>query len=94
MEVSSLWIGKNLPQISIICIQSFLKNGYKFNLYTYETIENVPENVVIKNANDILPQSDIFSYSNGSVSAFSNLFRFNMIYKNQSKKHLMILHYL
>jgi len=81
MEVSSLWIGDELPKISILCIQSFLKNGYKFNLYTYDNIENIPKGVTVKNGEDILPKDDIFTYKNGSVSAFSNLFRFTMIYK-------------
>lgn len=81
MEVSSLWIGGDLPKISLLCIQSFLKNGYKFNLYTYDKINNVPQNVNIKNGENILPKSEIFTYKNGSVSAFSNLFRFTMIYK-------------
>jgi len=81
MEVSSLWIGGDLPKISLLCIQSFLKNGYKFNLYTYDTINNIPKGVTIKNGEDILPKSEIFTYKNGSVSAFSNLFRFTMIYK-------------
>jgi len=81
MEVSSLWIGGDLPKISLLCIQSFIKNGYVFNLYTYDKINNIPKNVNIKNGEDILPKSEIFTYKNGSVSAFSNLFRFTMIYK-------------
>lgn len=79
--VSSLWIGKSLPKISIMCINSFLKNNYKFNLYTYGKVKNVPEGVTIKDANKILPEKEIFSYRNGSTSAFSNYFRFTMIYK-------------
>lgn len=81
MEVSSLWIGHQLPLISITCINSFLKNNYKFNLYTYHTISNIPQGVTIKDANNIIPESEIFTYKNGSHSAFSNLFRFTMIYK-------------
>jgi len=81
MQVSSLWIGGDIPKISILCINSFLKNGYQFNLYTYENINNIPIGVNLKNAEDILPKSEIFHYKNGSVSAFSNLFRFTMIFK-------------
>lgn len=81
MEVSSLWIGNQLPKLSILCINSFLKLNYKFNLYIYEPVENVPNGVTLKNAEDILPQSEIFNYTNGSVSAFSNLFRFTMMQK-------------
>ena len=41
-EVSSLWIGKKLSLINIISINSFLHNSYKYNLYVYEEVENIP----------------------------------------------------
>ncbi len=37
--------------------------------------------LVIKNGKDVLSEGDIFTYQNGSFSAFSNLFRFMMLYK-------------
>lgn len=81
MEVSSLWIGEELSPLSVMCIKSFLKHGYVFNLYVYDLVRNIPEGVVIKKADMILPKSEIFCYQNGSYSAFSNLFRFTMMYK-------------
>ena len=85
-EVSSLWIGKELSPINIISINSFLKNGFEYNLYVYEEVENIPKGVNILDGNDILPDSAIWYYGNGfnkgSPSSFSNEFRYTLLYKN------------
>ena len=55
------------------------------HLYCYENIKNVPEGVTIKQGTDILPKKDIFSYQvgpgKGSFSAFSNYFRYKLLYE-------------
>jgi UDP-N-acetylglucosamine/UDP-N-acetylgalactosamine 4-epimerase len=79
--VQSLWIGNSLSKLEIMCINSYLKNGYEFHLYTYDYIDNVPKGTIIKDGNEILDSSEIFTYKNKSYSAVSNLFRFMMIYK-------------
>lgn len=80
-RVSSLWIGKDLTKIEQLCIKSFLKNGYVFELYTYQPLKNIPEGTTVKDGNEIIDKSQIFQYKNGSYSAFSNIFRFTMLYK-------------
>jgi len=50
-------------------------------LYTYGDVKNVPEGTVVKDGNEILDKSEIYTYKNGSYSAFSNLFRFTMLHK-------------
>ena len=77
----SLWIGGTLSNMEKICIQSFLDNGHVFHLYTYGEVSGVPEGTIIKDGNEILDKSEIFTYKNGSYSAFSNLFRFALLYK-------------
>lgn len=63
---------------------SHIKNGHEYHLWTYRPID-VPEGVVVRDGNEILPESDIFVYSGpkenggGSVSAFSNLFRYKLL---------------
>ena len=84
--VNSLWIGKKLSPINIISINSFLKNGFKYNLYVYEETENIPKGVNVLDGNDILPDSGIWYYgkgfNKGSPSSFSNEFRYTLLYKN------------
>ena len=74
--IQSLWIGKSLSKLEILSMVSFIQNGHTYHLYTYEPVDNVPEGVIIKDGNEILDKSEIFYYSNGSPSAFSNLFRY------------------
>ena len=79
--VQSLWIGTELSILENLCINSFLKNDYEYHLYTYNTVKNVPDKTIIKDANEILNESEIFSYTNTSFSAISNRFRFELLYK-------------
>jgi len=83
LEVQSLWIGKSLGIFELLCIKSFLKYNHKFTLYTYDIIDNmiVDSELTIKDANDILPKSNIFTYENGEISAFSNMFRYKLLYE-------------
>jgi hypothetical protein len=53
--VQSFWIGSLTP-MEKLCIRSFLANGHEFHLYTYGGVEGVPEGVVVKDANEILPE--------------------------------------
>jgi mannosyltransferase OCH1-like enzyme len=79
--VQSLWIGNKLSIMENLCIHSFLKNGYEYHLYTYNFVENVPNGTIIKDANEVLNSSEIYSYANSSFSAISNRFRFELLYK-------------
>ena len=86
MIIQSLWLGP-ISKLEINCIVSFLKKGYDYQLYTYEKIPNLPSEVTICDGNEILPRSDIFSYGasagkgQGSVSAFSNFFRYKLLFE-------------
>ena len=90
ISVQSLWIipkykklSNTISQIEKMCILSFLKNNYEFHLYVYDLDINTGishPNLKVLDARDILPESEIFQYKNGSYSAFSNLFRFKLLY--------------
>lgn len=84
--VQSLWIGDKLSLMEITCINSFIHHGHEFHLYTYNIVKNVPWKCIVKDANEILPESKIFYYTTaagtgkGSPSAFSNMFRYKMLF--------------
>lgn len=78
MIVHALWIGDSLSILERLCITSFLRNGYTFNLYTFNKME-VPEGCNLLDAKDII--TEIFTYKNGSYAAVSNLFRLKVLYK-------------
>ena len=81
--INGLWIGRPLGLMEQLSITSFLRNGHEYHLYCYEEIANIPAGTIIHNAAAILPASEIFYYSSGegrgSVSAFSNFFRYKLL---------------
>lgn len=81
--IQSLWIGRPLSLIEQLTIVSFLKNGHEFHLYCYDEVGNIPAGTKVMDASAILPASEIFYYQSkqgrGSVSAFSNWFRFKLL---------------
>ena len=83
-NIQGLWIGEKLSVMEQLSIKSFLDNGHDYHLYTYSDVEGVPDGTTIKDGNEILPESEIFTYSSGegkgSVSAFSNFFRYKLLY--------------
>jgi len=82
----SLWIGDRLFPQHIISINSFIQNGFVYNLYVYDDVKNVPSGVILCDANDIIPKEEIWYYNNGfnkgSPSGFSNQFRFQILHEH------------
>jgi len=80
--VQSLWIGSELSKMEEMCIQSYLTHGHEFHLYVYDMIKNVPDGTIIKDANYIIPQNEIFKDEFGGYVNLSNRFRYTMLLKN------------
>lgn len=79
----SLWIGERLSTLERLCLYSFIYHGHKFHLYTYDEVREVPEGVLVKDANRILPRDKIFKYKNhDSYAGFADLFRYKMLLEN------------
>lgn len=82
----SLWVGKRLRWIERLAIKSYLDNGWRFQLYAYDDISNVPSGCEILDANVIVPEREVFTEGPGSglhvgsVGAFSDLFRYKMLH--------------
>jgi hypothetical protein len=90
--VHGLWVGNKLSSLELLTIHSFVECGHEFHLWTYNQLDNqLPENVIIKDANEIIPEAEIFrrNYNDpvhkigkGSVgSPFSDLFRYKLLYE-------------
>jgi hypothetical protein len=80
--VHALWIGGPLSALERLAVRSHVRHGHEYHLWTYEPIE-VPAGAIVEDANTILDRSHIFSYEigqgKGSVSAFSNVFRYRLL---------------
>lgn len=77
--ISGLWIGPRLSRFEHNSIKSYLKQGYQYNLYTYDKVENIPEGTNILDANEILDKKYFFHYE-GLIAPFSDLFRYKLLY--------------
>jgi len=65
-----------------LTVQSFISHGYEFRLHTYDDVK-APSGTTIVDANTILDISRLFTYKKGfgkgSISGFSDLFRYTLI---------------
>lgn len=72
------------------CLKSALRAGHSVHIYTYNDLENVPNGVAIKAAEEIIPRSEFFTFDgiaqieqHGSAAPFSDVFRYELL--SQSK---------
>jgi hypothetical protein len=83
--IQGLWIGKTLGAMEQLSIRSFLSHGHPYHLYLYGPVDGLPEAVRVFDANEILPESEIFYYSResggGSPAGFSNVFRYKLLHE-------------
>lgn len=76
--IQSLWVEGDLSVMERVSIGSFLKHGYEYRLYTYGRVGKVPSGVTICDANEIIPENDIFVVR-GGYSSFSDFFRWKLV---------------
>lgn len=79
----SFWFGETITPYEKVCLRSFVDHGHSFHLYTYSSELEVPIGVELRDAAQIIGQSEYFTYKKGrgagSHSAFSNLFRYKLL---------------
>ena len=89
--IHSLWIGQHLSNIELLTLRSFIAHGHDFHLWVYEKISTpLPPQVVIRDANEIIPVDKIFRYKyknqfghgKGSLGGFSDIFRYKLLYEH------------
>jgi hypothetical protein len=89
--VNGLWIGSELSKVEQLTIRSFMDNGHSFRLWIYDEAvrKYVPGGAIIADANNVIPASRIFNYAQrnkyghgkGSYAGFSDIFRYQLLYK-------------
>lgn len=88
--IKTLWIGGSLSRLEYVCLKSFLVAGHEVHLYVYEDVKNIPEGVIVLDANEVVDKSEIFTYGSvagkgkGSVAGFANYFRYKMLYESSN----------
>lgn len=88
--IHGLWIGNKLSNIELLTLNSFTYHGHLFYLWVYEKLLTpVPPSVIIKDANEIIPESQVFKYKHtnqfghgkGSYAGFSDIFRYKLLFE-------------
>lgn len=74
----TLWIGQTLGPVERACLLSVVRQGHPFHLYCYEEPEGVPAGIQLCDAESIIPRTRIIRHRTGSVSLFSNWFRYEL----------------
>ena len=83
--IRSFWFGNPMNWICDLSMKSYIRQGHKFELYTYEDFP-VPKGVMIMDANKIVPESASFQMMNsvdgirGRYSTFANIFRYKLLF--------------
>jgi len=81
--VQSLWIGDRLTLMEQLSIKSFIANGHEYHLYVYDDVKDIPSRAIVKDANEIIPESEVykskFLTDHGEYCGFSDYFRIKLI---------------
>lgn len=79
-EVGTLWIGGAMSWLEQLCLKSFVDQGQKITLFSYEDIPNVPGGVIRRDGRQIFETDDFIKYEKkDSFALFADLFRLHMI---------------
>ncbi len=75
--IQGLWFGEPLSDLERLCMKSFMANGHEFHLYTYEELQGVPQGIIVKDANAIVPRDQIKDFR--WFAGFSDFFRYSLL---------------
>lgn len=79
--IASFWYGP-LSWLERLSITSFLRQGHRFHLYSYEDVEGLPAGAELHDANLVLPREKLFFYKgHGTPGVFSDWFRMMLMRK-------------
>src|ERR1043165_6115986 len=77
--MQALWLGSKLSGMEQLSLASCVAHGHDYHLYAYEDLDNVPAGAVLADASRVLPREWLFRDSRGTVSGFSNFFRYKLL---------------
>lgn len=77
--VHFFWAYGPLSTLEKIAVMSFVRHGFHVKWWTYEKSAKLPSAVEQCDAGQIIPERRVFTYKNGSVAAFANLFRYAVL---------------
>ena len=80
--INAIWIGTYLGPVHVSCLKSFVIQGHKVILHSYECPKDKPDEVEFANANQLIPYDQMFKHrETGSLAVFSDLMRYELLRK-------------
>lgn len=91
--VHMVWIGNKLPPLAILCIKLWQRHNIVPYLWSYSTIDNIPNGVIHKDASEIMPLDSMFTFQGdregialandgkGSYAHWSDIFQLVLLNK-------------
>jgi hypothetical protein len=79
--IQSLWIGDSLSNNELLCLNSYIRHGHEFHLYSYNAIRDLPEGVKLADANEIVPLSCFFKDTSNTYASFADWFRLKLLFQ-------------
>ena len=78
LVIQGFWTGP-LTTMERLSMKSFVANGHQFELYVYDEPEGIPAGVVLKDAREIVPESEIATFR--CAQQLSDFFRISLLLK-------------
>ncbi len=78
---ATFWAGKTISAFEAACILSFLRRGYKYTVFSYDAIENLPDGTSLQDAREITDETNVNRFiirGRANLSHFSDLFRYEL----------------
>ena len=81
-DIHALWIGDKLGNIEAKCLLSFAQNGHRVFLHSYSKPHNVPLEIQVCNAEEIISPTEVFRHrETNSLGMFADIFRYELFAK-------------
>ncbi|HXL84762.1 MAG TPA: glycosyltransferase [Casimicrobiaceae bacterium] len=81
--VRSFWHGAPLSSYQVLCLRSFLRNGFAVEVFTYQPEIGCPAGVTQRDAREVWPTDHVLCYQTGlgqgSPALHSDLFRYKLL---------------
>ena len=73
------WAKSPISPLETLCMKSFLRNKYELWVWTYDEKLQLPDGASLKNANELIDESELFLNQRGSYAGFSDYFRYKVL---------------
>ena len=78
---ATFWAGRTISPFEAACISSFLARGYGYTVFSYDTMDNLPAGVKLRDAREITDEPNARRFlikGRPNLSHFSDLFRYEL----------------